>query len=143
MHFPVLQAIVAQADCSLYNVMGHPLAVTMVAYHVIRLIFFPPFGAYYNMSRGCSRLSLITTYIYIHPAPCETFMIWTLLGVSALPSTGSNLLCSGEVPVPYMADSAGGELGALCAILGVHRTVQRTRVQECHCKYEIAIVDNI
>lgn len=51
-----------------------------------------------------------------------------------LPSIGSDLLCAGEVPVPYMADCAGGELGALCAILRLHRAVQRTRVHQRHCE---------
>lgn len=50
------------------------------------------------------------------------------------PLTGSDLLCAGELPVPDMADCAGGELGVLCAILRLHRAVQRTRVQECHCE---------
>lgn len=39
---------------------------------------------------------------------------------------GSDLLRAGEVLVPHMADGAGGELGALCAILCLHRAVQRT-----------------
>lgn len=34
-----------------------------------------------------------------------------------------------------MADGAGGELGALRAILCLHRAVQRTRVQERHCEF--------
>lgn len=57
------------------------------------------------------------------------------VSLSHLLFPGSDLLCSGEVPVPYMADGAGGELGAVRAILSLHRAVQRTRVQECHCEY--------
>lgn len=48
---------------------------------------------------------------------------------------GSDLVCAGEVPVPYMADGAGGELGDLRAILCLHGAVPRTRVQECHRKH--------
>lgn len=51
------------------------------------------------------------------------------------PFEGSDLFRAGEVPVPHMADGAGGELGDLCAILRLHRAVQRTRVQERHCEY--------
>lgn len=50
------------------------------------------------------------------------------------PLTGSDLLRACEVPVPDMADGAGGQLGALCAVLHLHGAVQRTRVQERHCK---------
>lgn len=49
-------------------------------------------------------------------------------------SIGSDLLCAGEVPVPHMADSPGGELGDLRAVLCLHRAVPRTRVQERHCE---------
>lgn len=50
------------------------------------------------------------------------------------PLTGSDLLRACEVPVPDMADGAGGQLGALRAVLHLHRAVQRSRVQEPHCK---------
>ena len=39
---------------------------------------------------------------------------------------GSDLVCAGEVPVPYMADGAGGELGDLRAILCLHGAVPGT-----------------
>lgn len=48
--------------------------------------------------------------------------------------TGSDLLRACEVPVPDMADGAGGQLGALRAVLHLHRAVQRSRVQERYCK---------
>lgn len=49
-----------------------------------------------------------------------------------LSSVGSDLLCAGEVPVPHLADSPGGELGDLRAVLSLHRAVPRPRVQERH-----------
>lgn len=48
--------------------------------------------------------------------------------------TGPDLLRACEVPVPDMADGAGGQLGALRAVLHLHGAVQRSRVQEPHCK---------
>lgn len=51
-------------------------------------------------------------------------------------SVGSDLLCAGEVPVPHMADSPGGELGDLRAVLCLHRAVPRPRVQERHREHQ-------
>lgn len=50
-------------------------------------------------------------------------------------SVGSDLICASEVPVPDVADCAGGELGAVRSVLGLHRAVQRARMQERHCEY--------
>lgn len=51
-------------------------------------------------------------------------------------SVGSDLLCAGEVPVPHVADSPGGELGDLRAVLRLHRAVPRPRVQERHREHQ-------
>lgn len=54
------------------------------------------------------------------------------MNVCIPPGAGWRVVRAGEVPVPHLAGGVGGQLGALCAVLILHRAVPSARVLQHH-----------